>query len=143
MRYEREITPLLQVELHAGDWLYIPCGYWHQAETPPGSDVSITIAVGIMAPTALDVLQLARQHLAQSLLWRLRIRTAAVTGTERAAIRDTVAELIPELRRDLTRLFDSPFFESSLIEHFSRSPLVEPSGDAPPSSEGVAVPDHA
>jgi len=32
MRYQCEITPLMRVLLSAGDWLYIPCGYWHKAE---------------------------------------------------------------------------------------------------------------
>src|SRR4030095_1359793 len=33
MRYEREIMPMMRCELKAGDWLYIPSGYWHMGES--------------------------------------------------------------------------------------------------------------
>ena len=33
MRYEREITPLVRCELAAGDWLYVPSGYWHMGQS--------------------------------------------------------------------------------------------------------------
>lgn len=30
MKYEREIMPIMRCLLAAGDWLYIPGGYWHR-----------------------------------------------------------------------------------------------------------------
>ncbi|HEV3339654.1 MAG TPA: cupin domain-containing protein, partial [Pirellulales bacterium] len=58
MRYEREIMPLSRCLLSAGDWLYVPHGYWHKAEA---RDESISLAVGLMCPTALDLLDFLRQ----------------------------------------------------------------------------------
>jgi hypothetical protein len=33
MRFEREIMPVMRCELTAGDWLYIPAGYWHMGRS--------------------------------------------------------------------------------------------------------------
>lgn len=80
MRYERELMPLMQVELRAGDWLYIPCGYWHKADTPAGDDVAISLAVGVMSPAAVDVLEMLRPRLLSSLLWRQRLPITGQAG---------------------------------------------------------------
>src|SRR5262245_116902 len=32
MRHERELMPVLRCTLRAGNWLYIPAGYWHRTE---------------------------------------------------------------------------------------------------------------
>src|SRR4029079_836950 len=45
MRYERELMPVWQCTLEAGDWLYVPNGYWHSAKAETDS---ITLAVGLM-----------------------------------------------------------------------------------------------
>ena len=62
--------PMLQCELAAGDWLYIPHGYWHKADAR--SD-SLSLAVGVMMPSALDVLDFARRRLVESIRWRQRL----------------------------------------------------------------------
>lgn len=75
MRYERELMPLMRVELRAGDWLYIPCGYWHKADALPDDEAAISLAIGIMAPAAIDLLEFLRPRLLSSLLWRQRLPT--------------------------------------------------------------------
>jgi 50S ribosomal protein L16 3-hydroxylase len=42
-------TPELRCLLHAGDWLYIPAGYWHKARAVRDS---FHISVGVLSPTA-------------------------------------------------------------------------------------------
>jgi 50S ribosomal protein L16 3-hydroxylase len=76
MRFERELMPLMQVELHSGDWLYIPCGYWHKADAAGGEEAAISLAVGVMSPAAIDLLDFLRPRLLSSLLWRQRLPTA-------------------------------------------------------------------
>jgi 50S ribosomal protein L16 3-hydroxylase len=70
MQYEREIMPLSVCRLRAGDWLYIPSGYWHKGEA---TEESISLAVGIRPTTGIDVLDFLRPRLLDSLLWRRRL----------------------------------------------------------------------
>ena len=49
MKYEREQMPLLKCPLAAGDWLYIPAGYWHMGHS---EEASLTLSIGVMSPTA-------------------------------------------------------------------------------------------
>ena len=57
MRYEREIMPLMRCALEAGDWLYIPAGYWHMANA---EQTAISLAIGVMSHAAIEVLDLLR-----------------------------------------------------------------------------------
>ena len=70
MRYDREIMPVMRCRLMAGDWLYIPGGYWHR--TQAGGE-SISLSVGVMPPTALDLFDFLRKKLVDSLRWRQRL----------------------------------------------------------------------
>jgi len=63
MRYRREITPLMRVLLSAGDWLYIPCGDWHKAETRDSDETAISLARGVMSPSAMGVYDYLRPRL--------------------------------------------------------------------------------
>ncbi len=74
MRYQREIMPLMRCTLQEGDWLYIPGGYWHA--TRAGDEESISLSVGVLSATALDVFDFLRQRLLTSLLWRQRLPVA-------------------------------------------------------------------
>jgi 50S ribosomal protein L16 3-hydroxylase len=49
MQFERETTPLVACTLVAGDWLYVPRGWWHTARS---LDDSLAISVGILSPAA-------------------------------------------------------------------------------------------
>jgi 50S ribosomal protein L16 3-hydroxylase len=101
MRYEREIMPLSRCLLSAGDWLYIPHGYWHKAEA---QEESISLAVGLMCPTALDLLDFLRKRLPDSIRWRQRL---PVVGDALPPEEDPVArhqELLMELGADLAKL---------------------------------------
>jgi ribosomal protein L16 Arg81 hydroxylase len=73
MRHEREIMPVLRCTLLAGDWLYIPAGYWHR--TQAGAE-SLSLSVGVLSASALDVFDFLRRHLLTSLRWRQRLPTS-------------------------------------------------------------------
>lgn len=49
MQFERESTPVLACTLVAGDWLYIPRGYWHVALA---IEDSLGISTGVLTPRA-------------------------------------------------------------------------------------------
>src|SRR5690606_12139770 len=106
MRYERELMPMMRVELRAADWLYIPCGYWHKADALPDADAAISLAIGVMAPAAVDLLEFLRPRLLSSLLWRQRLPTlgdAAPDGGKDVdrQLQDVCAMLADELARIL------------------------------------------
>lgn len=49
MQFERETSPLVATTLAAGDWLYIPRGWWHRGR---GLDDCLSISIGVLSPAA-------------------------------------------------------------------------------------------
>ena len=49
MQFERETTPTIACTLIAGDWLYIPRGWWHVALA---SADALSISIGLLSPAA-------------------------------------------------------------------------------------------
>ena len=115
MRYEREMMPVSQVDLHAGDWLYIPCGYWHKAEALGESEPAISLAVGVMSPSAILILDLLRERLVDSLMWRQRLPIAGeaspLNEDEQAA---QFTELLSMLADDAAMTLRSAAFQRAL-----------------------------
>jgi len=102
MHYEREITPLIKCELSAGDWLYIPSGYWHMGES---RETAISLAIGVQARTAVEVFDYLRPQILESLLWRQRLPVAGSAGElNDDQLRASYRLLFEELGRDLQRL---------------------------------------
>ena len=133
MQYEREIMPLMRVVLQAGDLLYIPCGYWHRGYTLDNSETAFSIAVGVMSHSAMDVYDLLRNELLDSLVWRQRLPMGpvVVTGDEGSQPELSVAyeHLLAQLASDLSRTLGGPSFRAKVIERFadaSRSTDVGP-----------------
>lgn len=106
LRYERELMPLMKCELSAGDWLYIPHGYWHKGDAK--SD-SISLAVGVMAATGLDVLDFARERLVESIRWRQRLPMFGEDFSQ------ALTEILSELGRELSGLFSDPTFVGQFL----------------------------
>lgn len=109
MQYERELMPLSRVLLAAGDWLYIPCGWWHKADAAASDETAISLAVGVMSPAAIDVLDFLRRRLVDSLLWRQRLPAPAkasgrppdeVASEYRAIFGQLADDLVATLRDD-------------------------------------------
>lgn len=135
MRYEREIMPIFRCTLSAGDWLYIPHGYWHQATAR--SD-SVSLAVGVLAPSGIDALDVARRRLLDSLPWRGRLPVRGAAGDQAALEqRDALRETLARLGDDLARLFRDEAFAAEVIEAISARAAGSPSpgrpaGESPP-----------
>ncbi|HVR44674.1 MAG TPA: cupin domain-containing protein [Thermoanaerobaculia bacterium] len=49
MEYGREVSPLIRCTLVAGDWLYVPRGWWHMGR---GLDDALSLSVGVLSPAA-------------------------------------------------------------------------------------------
>ena len=49
MHYEKETSPIVACTLVAGDWLYVPSGWWHLARAV---DDALSISVGVLSPRA-------------------------------------------------------------------------------------------
>lgn len=115
MGYERELMPLMRCSLKRGDWLYIPAGYWHKAEA---KELSISIAVGVLSPTVLDIFDFARRQLIQSLAIRQRLphlqaSDALSDRTESSQLRECVVQL----KQEFARVLDQENFLGQFLEH--------------------------
>ncbi len=105
MRYEAEIMPLVRCLLKAGDWLYIPGGYWHRTAA---EEESYSLSVGIQSPTGIDFFDFLRGRLLDSLRWRQRLpppKAYATRGEDAllAAYAAHLAELSDDLQRMLSQ----------------------------------------
>lgn len=49
MQFERETSPIIACTLVAGDWLYVPRGWWHTARAV---DDALSISIGVLSPAA-------------------------------------------------------------------------------------------
>ena len=112
MRYEREIMPLMQCELAAGDWLYIPSGYWHMGES---RETAISLAIGVQPRTGVDVFDFLRPRIVESLLWRQRLPVVGDAQSEDAEAR--MAEVAKQLAQDISKQITSP----EVVREFLRS----------------------
>jgi ribosomal protein L16 Arg81 hydroxylase len=115
MRYEREVMPVLRCRLHAGDWLYIPAGYWHRTEA---GEESISLSVGIQSLSALDVYDYLRRELLNALEWRQRLPppgAASQFGPE--VLRQRYQELFADLGARLADLLARPATVDSFLAH--------------------------
>ncbi|MCA9071123.1 MAG: hypothetical protein KDA84_19480 [Planctomycetaceae bacterium] len=112
LRYEREIMPLMKCELAAGDWLYIPHGYWHMGEAKTDA---VSLAVGVMSTTALDVIDFARTRLVESIRWRQRLPMVC---------EESLPEMFTELGEELGAMFADPNFLQQFLRH--REEVIAP-----------------
>jgi 50S ribosomal protein L16 3-hydroxylase len=117
MRYERELMPLMRVFLRAGDMLYIPCGYWHRAQAAECEEVAISLAVGVMSQSAVEIFDLLRNEVLESLVWRQRlplIKSQSVEQGDRA--RQVYEHLLEQLATDISGTLTSRKFLSRVME---------------------------
>lgn len=119
MKYEREIMPLMRCALAAGDWLYIPAGYWHRTQ---GEEESISLSVGVLSPAAIDLFDFLRRELVESLLWRQRLPPRV--GRQGEPLTDDEIEQWNGLWRDLTADLASRMGKPVFLERFLRREIV-------------------
>jgi ribosomal protein L16 Arg81 hydroxylase len=84
--FEHETSRLrMTCRLEAGDWLYIPSGWWHVARTQAES---IHLSIGIMPVTRLKLFEFLAQYLSQFPFWCERL--AVVTRHEKREVQPAV-----------------------------------------------------
>jgi ribosomal protein L16 Arg81 hydroxylase len=69
-RFERETGPVEEVVLAPGDLVYVPGGTWHEMVA---LEDSLSISLGLEAPTFLEVLDDLRRELTRGVRWRERL----------------------------------------------------------------------
>jgi ribosomal protein L16 Arg81 hydroxylase len=117
MQYERELMPLMRVSLKAGDLLYVPCGYWHKADAGNSRETAISLAVGVMSRTAMDVFDFLRRRLVDSLLWRQRLPIGgAAAASNRDELEGTYRELFARLGADIARTLNDPRLAAEYLD---------------------------
>lgn len=113
MQYEREIMPLVKCTLAAGDWLYIPSGWWHKAAALPG-EPAISLAVGVLPRTGIDVFDQLRREVLDSLLWRQRLPVLGnAAPLDAAGQREALRQMLSMLADDAAKLLRS----ERLLDH--------------------------
>ena len=104
--------------LQAGDLLYLPHGYWHEAEGTDG-DASCHLTVGVQSSTYLELLTIAMTHAAARVL-ELRKPLPLGFGTHadcRVAVREHVEQILNSIRPEI----DSDAALNEVAEIFARS----------------------
>jgi ribosomal protein L16 Arg81 hydroxylase len=116
MQYEREIMPMMKCLLSAGDWLYIPSGYWHMGAA---SETAISLSIGIMPRTGVSLLDAFRRQAIDSLLWRQRLPVlGAATTLSDEQLLEQLLPLAEQLADDLKRQFTSRAFLKEAMHQF-------------------------
>jgi ribosomal protein L16 Arg81 hydroxylase len=117
----RETTPVTECQLAAGDWLYIPGGYWHRAQAP---EEALSLSIGLMPPTLLDVLDYARAALADSPTWRRRLPALGhASELDDAQKLEICRELFTQLGGELQRALADPRLPLKFLAHSARANL--------------------
>lgn len=114
MKFEREIMPVMKCQLAAGDWLYIPAGYWHVATA---AEPALSLAIGVLPPAATDLFDALRPYVLDSIRWRQRLPIAGeakVGGDEE--LQEAYQQLAEELAEDLRRQLTNPRFLRRFLE---------------------------
>jgi ribosomal protein L16 Arg81 hydroxylase len=126
MHYEREIMPLWRCELSAGDWLYIPSGYWHKAEA---SELAISLAIGVAPRTTLDLMDVLRRELRESLFGRQRLPVCGTAASlSDGDLIDAYAELIQSIGAQIGRPEESRSLAGRAVSEL-RNGQSAPSGE--------------
>lgn len=102
----QETTPVETRSLSAGDFIYIPAGHWHMAQAP---EEALSISIGLMAPTLLDVLDSVRATLASNPVWRRRLPALGhASELDDARKLELLRTLFTELGGELQRALSEP-----------------------------------
>jgi ribosomal protein L16 Arg81 hydroxylase len=113
MCYEREIMPLARCELAAGDWLYIPSGYWHRGTS---RELALSLAIGVQPRTGIDVFDFLRRRVLDSLPWRQRLPVAGrASGRNEQELEAAYREQFAILASDLGKQLADPTLAAQFI----------------------------
>ena len=119
MRYERELMPVMRCELAAGDWLYVPSGYWHMGAS---RETAISLAIGVQPHAAIEVLDFLRPKLLDSLFWRQRLPVAgAAAGMSDEELQTAYQAAFASMAKELSRMLADPRLVKAFLAHSHRS----------------------
>jgi 50S ribosomal protein L16 3-hydroxylase len=122
MQYGRELMPLMQVKLNAGDMLYIPCGYWHRGVVGESSETAISLAIGVMSRSAVDVFDKLRPRILDSILWRQRL-PVVIGDAPTTNVVDLYSTLLDMLATDLGKTLRSSEFLKGVLNDRGRGKI--------------------
>jgi hypothetical protein len=80
-------------------------------------DAAISLAIGVMSRTAMDVYEFLRKRLTQSLVWRQRLPLPNAPSHSRDELVKTYRHLFQQLADDFAKTLGDP----QLIDEFLRS----------------------
>lgn len=99
MRYENETSRVrLTCRLEAGDWLYIPSGWWHIART---QEESIHMSIGVMPVARLKLFDFLTQRLSHLPFWCERLALAHGHKVNGAAVNEGDQRIWHDMRQQL------------------------------------------
>ena len=102
MAYDRETSRIrMTCRLEAGDWLYIPFGWWHIARTQAES---IHLSIGVMPVVRLKLFEFLKQSLAHSHFWCQRLALMQPGETGRPTVQEDDKKIWQDMRAELTTL---------------------------------------
>jgi ribosomal protein L16 Arg81 hydroxylase len=110
-------TVAQEFTLEAGDCLYLPRGFWHEAEGRP-NEVSCHLTFGILPVTYLDLISLAVSNWAMSDPSLREGLPAGFISTPQKII--SITNRANDLLADLSKNIDIPSALNSLISHHRR-----------------------
>ena len=102
MHFERETSRTrLTCRLEAGDWLYIPSGWWHIAKT---QSESLHLSVGVMPITRLKLFEFLTKRLSHTHFWCERLALLSPPGEGRSAPTAQDRQIWQDMRAQLDAL---------------------------------------
>jgi ribosomal protein L16 Arg81 hydroxylase len=133
----RETTPLVECQLAAGDWLYIPGGYWHRASAP---EEALSLSIGLMPPTLVDALDYVRAALVRNPAWRRRLPALGHASELSDAQKQELCQgLFAELGSQLQHTLADPALPLRFLAHTARAYLRASTLERPPSRAAPAA----
>lgn len=111
--YEKEKSDIeINVTLEEGDWLYIPSGWWHVAQT---KKESMHISIGLMPRSAVDIASYLPKYLAQDQFWRRRMPIHHTFESEASEI-EFYQEAMAKLGAEIGRQISNPEFIKAFLK---------------------------
>lgn len=108
-----EATPVATVPLKEGDWLYVPAGWWH--DTRADSE-SISLSIGLLTPSWLDLLSFVGARFAGDATWRARLPALGhASPLEDAEKLQHARQLLVELAQRIEASARDPRFVASVL----------------------------
>jgi len=116
--YEKETSDIeIKVLMKEGDFLYIPSGWWHVAET---QSESMHISIGLMPRSVIDIVEHLPNYLAKNSFWRTRFPVHQSFET----IEDKISfykEGFETLSKDLSKIIQDEDFILDFLTNNSRN----------------------